>query len=405
MLPYAAFNRKKVLVDDGAPRRIYGITGDAFLQKRVLHALLGWCVAEDARDFNTDVLDGESTSVTDLLARCGNLPFLSDHRVVVLHRAERIENLHRGAGDGGEEGAASESTSASSKAGKSSGVAKRLGDGLKNLPETTVLILLRTPETPEPGARAATARCLNASLDKLIEGKDCGGLIIDCTIPSGAKNDGIVIAILQKEAHASGIVLAPDAAPYLVQRCGHDISLLINELEKCALRAGPDNRVTRQIIDEMTRRLPQETIFSLTDALGERRTAHALGLLRELIESGDAPQQIISMLARHWRQLLQARALLDAKLPLDGSTLSRLPDDLADQLPRDGRENVANLLQSQSWLGRRLTSQARNFSTAQIVAILEGVLQADLAMKGLKATVEPIRAANRSCCWSCCWRN
>lgn len=387
MLPYAAFSRKKVLLPDETPRRVYGIVGDAFLQKKVLDALLGWSLSPDARDFNMDVLDGESTSVTDLLARCGNLPFLSDHRVIVVQRAERIENLHRSVGaceDGEDTSTPSAAKGARQTGPKTAGVAKRLGDGFKNLPATTVLFLLRTPETPEPGARASAPRCLNAALDKVIEGKELNGLIVDCTIPAGTKNAGTAIAIVLREAGERDIPLAPDAAAYLVNRCGHDVALLLNELEKCALRVGAGNTVTRAVIDEMTRRQPQETIFNLTDALGERRTAHALGLLRELIENGDAPQQIVAMLTRHWRQLLQARAILDAGLALDGSTLSRLPPDLVAQLPRDGRENVAQLLQSQAWQGRRLSTQARNFSTSQLVAALEATLFADLAMKGIE---------------------
>lgn len=390
MLPYAAFSKKKVLRDDGSPRRVYGLVGDAFLQKKVLDALVTWSLSADARDFNMDVLDAESTSVTDLLARCGNLPFLSDHRVVVLQRAERMENLHRGASTNAEGADADEAPStpatgkSAGKAAKAFGAAKRLGDGLKNLPPTTVLILVRTPETPEPGSRASTPRCLNANLDKVIEGKELNGLLVDCTLQAGSKGAGAVIAIVQKEAEQRGIPLAPDAAPYLVNRCGNDVALLLNELEKCAMRAGIGNRVTRHIIDEMTRRQPQDTIFNLTDALGERKTAHALGLLRELMENGDAPQQIVSMLARHWRQLLQARAFLDEGLPLDGSTLSRLSPDFSAQLPRDGRENVAQMMQSQSWLGRRLSTQARNFSTPQLIHALEATLSADLAMKGIE---------------------
>jgi DNA polymerase-3 subunit delta len=382
MLPYATFSKNKVLQHDGTPRRIYGIVGDAFLQKKVLDAVLGWSLAPDARDFNLDVLDAEGTTLTDLLALCGNLPFLSDHRVVVVHRAERLENLHRNTSTGDVEDA--EVSSPAGKSAKPSGISKRLGEGLKQLPETTVLLLLRTPETPESGARVNVARCLNAALDKIIESKELNGLIVDCTIPAGAKNAGMAIAIIQHEASALDIPLAPDAAPYLVNRCGHDIALLLNELEKCALRAGPGNVVTRAVIDEMTRRQPQETIFNLTDALGERRTAHALGLLRELIENGSAPQQIITMLTRHWRQLMQARAILDAGIALDSNTLSRLPPELTAQFPRDGRDNLAQLLQTQSWQSRRLSTQARNFSTSQIVATLEATLSADLAMKGIE---------------------
>src|SRR5690606_809179 len=98
MLPYSAFSKKKVLTAESTPRRAYGVLGDAFLQQRVHDALLGWCLDADARDFNLDTIDGEGAGINDVLALCGNLPFLSDRRVVVVARAERLENMHR-AGD------------------------------------------------------------------------------------------------------------------------------------------------------------------------------------------------------------------------------------------------------------------------------------------------------------------
>jgi DNA polymerase-3 subunit delta len=165
--------------------------------------------------------------------------------------------------------------------------------------------------------------------------------------------------------------------------------LLFNELEKCALRAGIGSPVTAPVIDEMVKRAPQETIFDLTDAMGERKTARAVGLLRELLGGGEAPELVLSMLVRHLRQLLQARALLDAKLPLDGSAAGRMTPALAAQLPREGRDNLANLLQSQSWLGRRLAAQARNFSSEQLQQALAAALAADLAMKGIEGDGGP----------------
>ena len=382
MLPYSAFSKKKVLDAKAAPRRVYGVLGDAWLQKRVTDALLSWCLDADARDFNLDALDGESSTVNDVLARCGNLPFLSDHRVVIVARAERLENMHR---SGESEDAPARSTpakggkGAKAAASKTASPAKRLGEGLKNLPPTTVLILQRSPETPDPGARASTPRCVNAAVDKVLEGDDAHGLIIDCTV--AVKDGRTPVIAVQNEAEAQGIPLAPDAAPFLVERCGHDIALLLSELEKCAMRAGVGNVVTRAIIEEMTRKKVQETIFDLTDALGDRQTAHALGLVRELLETGEAAPQILAMLVRHLRQLLQARSFVDAGLPLDASTLRRLPPDLAAQLPKD---NLAAFLQNQNWAGKRFTSQARNFSVPQLQVALEAALAADLAMKGIE---------------------
>jgi len=382
MLPYAAFKLEKTLLKSSAgpvPRRVYGTIGDAYLQGRIVKTLVEHSLSADAGDFNLDVLDGESSTVTDLLARTGSLPFLSDYRVVHVLRAERLEGLHRSSDDGGEKPADEKAGATKSK----QSPAARLIEGLKKLPETTVLILSRSPETPEPGSRAGTPRCINAAVDKVIEDKDsANGLIVDCTI--GAKDSMRANEVLNQEAIARGIPLAGNAGRHLVERAGHDIANLLSELEKCSLRAGTGRPVTAAIIDEMTRRLPHETVFNLTDALGERNIPRALGLLRELVESGESPEGILAMLVRHFRQLLQARAILDAGLTLDAGLARRLSPDLAAQLPRDGRDNIVNLLQVQSWLGGRLAQQARNFTTPQLCAALEGALQVDLAVKGIE---------------------
>ena len=368
MLTYSAFSRPKVVPKTG-PHRVYGVLGDAHLQKQVIASLLDWTLTEDARDFNLDTLDGETSTITDVLSRAGNLPFLSDYRGVLVQRAERLEGLHR---------STEEKESSKDTKGKQSPL-KRLAEGLDRLPATTILILARTPETPEPGARAGTPRCVHATVDKVIEKN---GVIIDCTV--GAREGGRATAVVHQEATRRNIPLEDGAAEYLVQRSGHDIAHLLNELEKCALRAGIGNPVTRAVIEEMTKRAAQETIFDLTDALGERRVPRALGLMRELIESGEAPELVLAMLVRHFRQLLQARTFLDARLSLDSSLHSRMPRELAAQLPQDGRDNLAVLLQSQHWLGRRLAQQARNFSVPQLQSALQAALAVDLAMKGIE---------------------
>lgn len=403
MLPYSQFAPNKVLSKNGSqrvPLRVYGTLGDAYLQELVINALIGWSLDADARDFNMDRLDGESTSIGDVLSRCANLPFLSDRRVVLVQRAERLENINRVAGEGGDEGDEGDDESASTddanpaapesaggkKAGKPkapSTPVKRLSDGLKTIPTSTVLILSRTPETPEPGARKTQTRCIHATVDKVIEAKDDGerGLIIDCTV--GAKSGATAAAILNSEASRRGIALSDHAAEHLVNRAGNNIAGLLNEMEKCALRAG-NEAISPAIIDEMVRRAPQDTVFDLTDALGDRHGPRALTMLRELVGGGEPPELVLALLVRHLRHLVQARAFLDARLPLDGSLASRMPPSLAAQLPRNGRENLATMLQSQNWMGRRLAAQARNFSTPQLQSALEAALRTDLAMKGIE---------------------
>ncbi len=376
MLPYSTFSLKKVL-HNNEPRRVYGIVGDAYLQGLVKRALLDAALDPSARDFNMDTIEADSATINDVLSLCGNLPFLSERRAVVVTRAEKLENMDKS----GESDDVKETKSTKSSTRLSP--AKRLQDGLKNLPPTTMLLLLRTPETPDIGAKAATPRCINANVDKVIEADDVG-LIIDCTI--GAKNNALATTIVNNEAANWNIALANGVAEYLVERVGTDIARLLSEMEKCALRVEHGEIVTRAVVEEMVKRAPHDTIFDLTDAISERRGAQALAILRELVGDGEAPERILATFVTHLRKLLQARAFLDAGAGVDASTLNRLPRELVSQLPQNGNENLATMLQnpSQSWRGRKIASQARNFSVVQLQQALEAALKVDLAIKGIE---------------------
>jgi DNA polymerase III delta subunit len=365
ILPYSGWKKDKVL-EKGAPHRVYGTLGDADLQKRVVGTLLEWTLPPDARDFNLDTIDGEGHGVTDVLALAGNVPFLSDFRVVHVTRAERLDNMHR-AGDG--------EAKPDKKKGKLSPT-KMFAEGIAALPPSTILVLSRTPETPEPGARAGAVRCVHATVDKVIEKE---GLVVNCTI--GPKDSGLATAIIENEAPERGLVLERGVAAHLVARVGTDLALAWNELEKCALRVGEGGPVTREVVNEMTRRAPQETIFDLTDALGDRQNAKALTLMRELMGSGEAPELLLSMLVRHFSLLLQARALVDARVPLDASAAQKVPPALAAQMPKEG---LLNTLRAQAWMGRRLAQQARNFSPERLESALALCFEADLALKQIE---------------------
>lgn len=363
MLPFQAFSRDRALPND-TPFRIYGVLGDAHLQARIVQSLQGWLLDDDSRDFNMDTLEGENTTVAELMARCGNLPFLADRRVVIVNRAERLENI----------GKAAEKSETKSKG---PSPAKRLADGLAALPSSTVLILRRTPETPEAGARKETPRLINAAVDKAIE---ANGVIFDCLV--GAKSSHLAVAAVQNEATQRGIALAGGAAEFLIARTGTDIARALNELEKCALRAG-DAPVTRAVIEEMTPRQPSETVFDLVDALATKQQARALGLMHELLAGGEPAELVMNLVAKHFRQLIQARAILDERLQLDANLARRIPEHLAQQLP-PGRDNLPNLLIGQGWRGPKLAAQARLFSAEQLLQALEAALAVDLALKGIE---------------------
>ncbi len=367
-LSFSAWQTRGAFARGGAPFPVYGVWGDSYLQDLVVSSLVEAALGEGERDFNLDSLDGEGAKVADILAATANLPFLSERRVIIVKRAEKVEGLGRSDGDSGK---------ATKKKATGAGAAPRLAEAMGSLPPTTVLILARTPESTEAGERVGE-RCLNLTLDKTI---DEAGALINCTVEP--KNTALVAGIVETQARTRGILLERGAAAYLAGRCGTDIAFLLGELEKCALNAGLSNKVTPAVIDEMTRPALGDTIFDLTDALGERNGARALSTLHELLERGEAPERLLATVVSNLRQLTQARAVLDAGLPLDASLSRRLPPELAAQLPKDGRDNLAQSLGS-SWTAKRVGTGARRFSGAQLRRALELCFEADLAMKGIE---------------------
>ena len=388
MLPYSAFNLKKTLDKNGAPFRVYGLCGDAHLQNIVLHSLLASLLDADARDFNMDTLDGESATISDVMSRCANLPFLSERRVVVVSRAERLENLHKsskkeeadsGSGDDAPENAEESVPNATSSTRSKSALspAKRLNEGLKNVPPLTVLILQRTPETPDIGAKAPAPRCINAIVDKVFDDGKLG-LLINCTVET--KNNAMVTQIVEQEAVRRELFLDRNAASYLVERVGTDIARLLSELEKCSLRAGDGQKVTARIIDEMTQRAPHDKIFDLMDVVAQRNGARAIAMLRELVGNGDAPEAILAVLCGQLRKLMVARFLLDNNLPVEANAVARLSPALQSQMPIEAK----NLPPAFPFLAQKLAAQARQFSSSQLQNALEAAFMTDLAMKGIE---------------------
>ena len=388
MLPYSAFKPQKSVDKNGVPFRVYGLCGDAHLQGLVLQSLLDFLLEADARDFNLDTLDGESATISDVMSRCGNLPFLAERRVVVVLRAERLEKIHKSSKkDEADSDAATDdetndetpnaTSSTRSKKSAASSPARRLSEGLKNVPPMTVLILQRTPETPELGAKAPAPRCINAQVDKVFDDGKLG-LLINCTVES--KNAAMVTQIIEQEAQRRGISLERNATNYLIERVGTDIAHLLNELEKCSLRAGTGQIVTTQIIDEMTQRAPHEKIFELMDIVSQRNGARAIASLRELVGNGDAPEAILSILAGQLRKILVARFLIEQNLPVEPNAVARLSPALQRQMPIESK----NLPPAFPFLAQKLAAQARQFSTKQLQSALESAFIVDLAMKGIE---------------------
>jgi DNA polymerase-3 subunit delta len=116
---------------------------------------------------------------------------------------------------------------------------------------------------------------------------------------------------LHARARGEGFELDEDAAALLIECCGDDLTQLRGELEKAALAGGADNRRVsaadvRAVVGEHRLR----HIFDLTRALALRQTGTALAFCESLLNAGEEPLAILSMLGREMRAAWQAAEAL-----------------------------------------------------------------------------------------------
>lgn len=122
----------------------------------------------------------------------------------------------------------------------------------------------------------------------------------------------------------------PDAGAValLIEETGVSLGVLANEVEKIVTYLGPEARVDRAIVEQLVGPSREDAIWGLTDTVLSGNPARALRDLARLLDrSGEDPLGILLWLAREFRALVEARALLDhprlanARLPRDPASI------------------------------------------------------------------------------------
>jgi len=119
---------------------------------------------------------------------------------------------------------------------------------------------------------------------------------------------------LVAQAKDNGAQLSNSDAAYMVDRVGDNQLILASEIEKMSLFS---SNITREIIDKLTDRSAQRTIFELLDSAFAGDNKKALRLYREQRSNKVEPQYIIAMLT--WQLQLLAQAVFAE--PQNESTL------------------------------------------------------------------------------------
>ncbi|NWG12068.1 MAG: DNA polymerase III subunit delta [Acidobacteria bacterium] len=135
-----------------------------------------------------------------------------------------------------------------------------------------------------------------------------------------------------------GFRISSPALSRLLDTVGADLQMLASEMEKITLLAGADRSIPDSAVDELAASTRHRGIFELTGAIGRRDVRTALRVLGSLLDAGESPIGIAAMMARHYRQVIVAREMLDGrKSRQEISAATQVPQFALDEFIRQAR--------------------------------------------------------------------
>jgi DNA polymerase III subunit delta len=333
---------------------VYLLHGPEDRRKRAaLNALIERAVDPEGRDFDLEFFDADALTTTAeaVLTAAGAMPMFSERRLVVVTDAGRLRD-RRHARD-----------------------AERLAAGLGKLPPRTSIAFVAwsEPEDESGRKRGSVPEKLEAAI------RAAGKVLV-----FGAVKPEEAAGFAVSEAAARGKKLPPALAAMLVRATGPDLDRVANEVEKLVHYVGERPAIGPEDLRALVPAPPDDNIFHLLDAIGDRQGQQALRLLGELLESGEPPWRILMMVARQVRLIWQAKYLLEEGVSLTAAGAA--PEAVKALLPADG--GILPLLARQPFQAGKLGRQARAFSWDQLQRGLDRLVKCDAGTKGWEGGVD-----------------
>lgn len=247
---------------------VYVVHGpDRYLRRQWIDRIVRQVLGDPPQRIARSDFEEPQADLAEVLDELRTAPFLGQHRLVVLHEADRFIQQHR----------------------------QSLERYLQQ-PSPTGVLLLICQSWPGHTRLARLVRQI--------------GTAIDCKPPTGPQLPAWLIAHARQQHRKR---LQPDAARLLIELSGNELAVLCSELDKLALYVGQRQVIGCDDVASLTGRSRPERVFGIVDAVAEGDPAAALRLWQQVLATDrDAPFRAIAGLAWAVRKLLQARQAYEA---------------------------------------------------------------------------------------------
>lgn len=301
-------------IEKGQFAPVYLFVGEEdFLKEEAIRRIKAALVDSITQNFNLDVFYGGEGEVTRVVNVASSPPLLAQRRLVILKEINRLSPSDR----------------------------RVLLSYVQNPSPTTCLLLVGPKVDLEKGFfRQLSQQTVTVIFWRLFEEQ----------IPDW----------IRERVREKGKRISSQAAGLLQEKVGNDLWTLDNEIEKLMLYVGPREQIELEDVNLVTGGWRMDTVFNLSDAIGDRDLVRALHVLGQLLESGESPTVLVTMLTQYFASLLRVKEL-----------------DKASKSPQE----VARLANIRAFLIKDYIRRARNFSLSELKQAFELLLEADTRLK------------------------
>lgn len=249
---------------------------------------------EAARSFDLDVVDGSRAEIRDVLTLVASYPMMSERRVVIVRDAEKLLSEQP--------------------------ALERFLDYLRRPVDTTVFLLT----VGKLDRRLKLFKALQETADVVAFPR-----LYDNQVP-----DWIASRFEKAGRHAED-----EACRLLQAYAGNGLRTVDQEIQKLLLFVGDRKEITVEDVGAAVGASRGYTVFDLQNAIGRRDLAEATRILKRMLEMGEYPSLIVSLLSRYFMTLWKV-AELKQKRASDSQIASELrmkPFQLRQMLQCAGR--------------------------------------------------------------------
>lgn len=231
---------------------------------------------EGMADFNFTVIDGRETSYEKCLSAIETLPFMDDFRVVCIKEFELLKK----------------------KKNFSQQEETLFLELLTKLPETTILVMSISENVDKK-------KIIYKNIKKY-------GQICECNKLSDMDLLKLARGIFEKKDVAienSEVLYFLDSTGYRDRNSELTLNDVKNEIDKLIAYVGSEKKITKSVIDELSRNRIENDIFKLIDFINTKNSKKAMKILNDMLNDGESILGIFAMMHKQIKLLMQVKTL------------------------------------------------------------------------------------------------